>query len=380
MSYRKFKAAQIFTGNSWAPPESVLITSENGQIEAIIPMADAGENVLELDGILCPGFINAHCHLELSHMKGRIAPSTGMVPFLLQVMSRRQAAAEEIEIAMQEADQAMWNNGIVAVGDIANTADSLTVKKNSRIHYHTFIECSGFIGSTASIRFDQAKKIREEFNKIGPSGIVPHAPYSVSPELFRLIREYDSEAILSMHNQESVAEQEFFLSGYSAMNDLYNSIGVDIGFFQAPGTTSLRAVFPFLKNSRKLILVHNLTTSEEDLNFITKESSSTIYFCLCPSANKYINEKLPPVDLLQSYNDNIILGTDSLASNYQLSIIEEIKLLSVSFPTIKLGQLLKWATLNGAKALDMDHTLGSFEKGKLPGIVQLQDWKSKRVI
>lgn len=380
MSYRKFKATQIFTGNSWAPPESVLITSENGQIETIVPSADAGEDILELNGILCPGFVNSHCHLELSHMKGQIPPSIGMVPFLLQVMSNRIAAAEEIEIAMQAADQEMWQSGIVAVGDIANTTNSLVIKTKSRIHYHTFIECSGFTGATASLRFNQAKRISEEFIKIGPAGIVPHAPYSVSPDLFKLITNNAAEAILSMHNQESVAEQDFFLSGHSAMNDLYKAIGVDISFFQAPGTTSLQAVFPYLKNSRKLILVHNLTITEEDLNFIASDSSTNVYYCLCPTANKYINEKLPPVDLLKSFSDNILLGTDSLASNYQLSITEEMKLLAASFPALTMGELLQWATLNGAKALDMDHTLGSFEKGKLPGIVQLQNWKSKRVI
>jgi cytosine/adenosine deaminase-related metal-dependent hydrolase len=380
MSYRKFKAAQIFTGNSWAPPESVLITSENGQIETIIPTAEAGEDILELDGILCPGFVNAHCHLELSHMKGRIPPSIGMVPFLLQVMSNRMAAAGEIEIAMQAADQEMWQSGIVAVGDIANTTDSLSIKTTSRIHYHTFIECSGFTGSAASLRFDQAKKTRDVFSKIGPAGIVPHAPYSVSPELFKLITNNDSDAILSMHNQESVAEEDFFLKGHSAMNDLYKAIGVDIDFFQAPLTTSIQAVFPYLKNSRKLILVHNLTTSDEDLNYIKTEGGPSVYFCLCPSANKYINEKLPPVELLKSHTNTILLGTDSLASNYQLSITEEMKLLAASFPALMMGELLQWATLNGAKALDMEHTLGSFEKGKMPGIVQLQNWKSKRLL
>lgn len=380
MSYRKFKAAKIFTGNSWARPGSVLITSKDGKVEGIVSPSEAGEDILELAGILCPGFVNAHCHLELSHLKGQIPPSSGMVPFLMNIMSLRQAAPELIEMAINNADAEMEKNGIVAVGDIANTTHTVALKKRSRLHYHTFLECSGFISATAPERFESAKKMLQQFRASGPASIVPHAPYSVSPELFRLITQTAPEELLSMHNQESIAEQDFFRQGHSELTELFRAIGVDISFFKPSGVSSLQTVFPYFKHCRKILLVHNLTMSQDDLDFIKQAPHPEVFFCLCPSANQYINERMPPLHLLQENKEKIVLGTDSLASNYQLSIIEEMKLLAAEFPSLSIDELLQWATLNGAKALDMEGTLGSFEKGKQPGILHLENWQVERLL
>ena len=380
MAYRKFQGTKLFTGNSWAPEDSVLIISSTGTVEAILPPADAGEDILRVEGILCPGFINAHCHLELSHMLAQIPPRFGMVPFLLQVMTRRQAAIETIGEAMLRADQQMQEEGIVAVGDICNTLHSLDLKRKSPIRYHNFIETSGFTGTAAPNRFEQARSLWEKFNGIGPSSIVPHAPYSVSPELFQQIRQSNPDALLTMHNQESIAENDFFQTGVSPLRELFAAIGVSIDFFQPPGCSSLQAVAPFFRNTEKLILVHNVTTSQEDLDFLEQQAVKAVYFCLCPGANQYINQAMPPEFLLRSHVDQIVLGTDSLASNYQLSITEEMKLLAADFPEIPMEHLLQWATLNGAKALNMDTTLGSFEKGKTPGLIALTNWKAKRLL
>lgn len=383
MAYRKFKGDQLFIGNSWAPANSVLITSDQGKIEAIVQEAEAGEDIQYLEGILCPGMINAHCHLELSHMKGKIPPNTGMVPFLLSVMSQRQDDLSEIQSAMQLADNAMYASGIVAVGDICNTTHSLQVKQNSSIRYHNFIEASGFTGALAAQRFKQAGSLYQSFHEIGGTTIVPHAPYSVSPELFQLIDQAEPNSIRCMHNQESLAEESFFITGQSALRDLYATIGVDIGFYQPPGTSSLKAVLPFLLNCKNLLLVHNVTTSEEDLQWMTQATSNNtpaVYFCLCPNANQYINQAIPSPAVLRTNQNKLVLGTDSLASNYQLSITEEINSLLATYPHLKMEQLLQWATLNGAKALQMEDQLGSFERGKTPGIVQIRQTQSYRIL
>jgi cytosine/adenosine deaminase-related metal-dependent hydrolase len=123
----------------------------------------------------------------------------------------------------------------------------------------------------------------------------------------------------------------------------------------------------FLKN-QSLILVHNVHTSEEDLLF-AKASGKKIAWCLCPNANLYIGGQLPAIDLFVKNKGEIVLGTDSLASNHQLSILEEIKTIARHFPDITTEQLLRWATINGAKAWQMDKLLGSFEKGKQPGVI-----------
>ena len=126
-------------------------------------------------------------------------------------------------------------------------------------------------------------------------------------------------------------------------------------------------------------MVHNVHTSEEDIFFSQQSAiSSRLYWCLCPNANKYISQQLPDIDLLMKNDCKIVLGTDSLASNRQLSILEEIKTIRQYFPNIDMEKMLKWATSNGAKALQMDSLLGSFEKGKKPGVILIENFTSSR--
>jgi cytosine/adenosine deaminase-related metal-dependent hydrolase len=127
-------------------------------------------------------------------------------------------------------------------------------------------------------------------------------------------------------------------------------------------------------NNQKIILVHNVETGREDLTFINdmKLKGLECWLCLCPNANLFINDKLPDLLLISRYSENIIVGTDSLASNSQLNILEELKTLHVAFPSFAIRDLLRWATVNGAKALNIEEEAGSFEKGKQPGIVLIK--------
>ncbi len=385
MGYRKIKAERIFTGKEFAPDGSVLVTLENGQIEAIVQETAAGEGIETVSGILSPGFINAHCHLELSHMAGTIPRGTGMVDFLLAVMQQRNTSQEKIQAAIENAESFMLKNGIVAVGDICNNTDTLRRKLDKKLTYVNFIECSGFVPASARSRYAAAEQVLDQLAATGKSSIVPHAPYSVSGDLFSLIMQGATGQVITMHNQESRAENEFFLTGQGPFQRLFVAIGVDISFFKAPQKTSLQAVWPSLASAGKLILVHNTVTSQEDLDAIQHSSKMNnpgkeIYFCLCPNANTYIGNQLPPVPLFLRNQCNIVLGTDSLSSNNQLSILEEIKTVLLAFPEIGLEAALGWATINGAHALGISEEFGSFEKGKKPGLIQIEDWKAKRIL
>src|SRR5690606_6759429 len=118
-----------------------------------------------------------------------------------------------------------------------------------------------------------------------------------------------------------------------------------------------------------LILVHNTRTQKSDLEALKKNRPmKNTYFALCPNSNSYIENQLPPVSLFRNEKLTICLGTDSLASNHQLSILAEMMTLQINFPELKLDELLTWATLNGAKALQIDTNFGSFELGKNPGV------------
>ena len=357
---------------------NVLITDADGTIEAILSTADAGDDIQYFNGILCPGFVNAHCHIELSHLKGKIPGRTGLVDFVQQVMKQRTVAEDEKARAMQQAEKEMYDSGIVAVGDICNTTDSLTIKEKSKIRWHNFIEVSGFVDAGADKRFTAIKDILHQF-PAGKSTLSPHAPYSVSKKLFELINCHTQSKIISIHNQEAQAENELYQNKTGDFLNLYKNLGIDIAGFLPTSKTSLQSWLPYFNLQQSIIAVHNTFTCEEDVGFV-KNQNNEVYFCLCPNANLYIENALPPIDLLLKSKCNIVLGTDSLASNHTLNMMDEINVLQKYYPHISLETLLQWATINGAQALGMYDQLGSFEKGKRPGVLLIEETTSKRVI
>jgi cytosine/adenosine deaminase-related metal-dependent hydrolase len=403
--YRKFKADDIFTGTAFTGAGKVLIMNEDGRTEGIVEEADAGEGIEAVEGMISPGFINAHCHLELSHMKGMIAEGTGLVDFVQAVMSSRGGAAEEIQQAIKDAEQEMYNNGIVAAGDICNTTDTIAAKSSSKIHWHNFIEVSGFVDAAAQKRFDAAEEILKAFKDFAkpPSGfstadgastlnlepstfnsLSPHAPYSVSKTLFGLLNEATENQLITIHNQESKAEDELYKAGKGKFLELYKNFGIDISSFVPTGKSSFETWTNYFDKNQLIISVHNTFTNESDLHSSFNTHHSSFNFCLCPNANLYIERSLPPVEMLMNNGCSIALGTDSYASNHQLDIASEINVLRRNFPQIPLEKMLQWATLNGAKALQMENMLGSFEKGKIPGVLQLTNnrsvLKGKRIL
>lgn len=361
----------------------VLVMSSHGVVEDVIKSEDAGEDIEYHKGVLTPGFINTHCHLELSHMKGLIPTHTGLIPFLLSVVGQREEAPEKILEAIATSEMEMIQNGIVAVGDICNTDHTLFQKKAGNLYYHNFIETSGVSDSIALDRLEKNKNLYSQFQSIkGNSSIVPHAPYSVSEKLLKLIVEANDRGVMTMHNQESLAEDAFFKNKTGDMKSLYEQLGISVTNFQAPGKSSIQYVGRAFDPKDSLILVHNVFTTEQDVTMIKTHFSSHpqhLNFCLCPNANYYISGQLPDINVFRKNNCNITLGTDSLASNHQLCIFQEIKKIQQHYPEIPLEEMLKWATLNGAQALKINDIFGSFEKGKKPGLTIIVDDCAKKI-
>jgi len=353
----------------------IIAVSHDGTVTAVMS-AQEGEalniqDIVYYDGILVPGLVNTHCHLELSHLAGKIAEHTGLPGFVQQVMQQRHASELEIEEAMRLADAEMYANGIVATGDISNQIYSRGVKLESEIYYHTFVEAMGFSPGRAQEIIARAIEIRDSFLPLKAT-IVPHAPYSVSEELFGEIRKESGGAneSVSIHNQETADENMFFEVKKGHFLKLYEFLGLDIGFFEARGKTSLQSYLPFLSAEARTLLVHNTFTSKKDVEFAMKQHPQ-LYWCLCPNANLYIENRLPDVQLLKDAGITITLGTDSLASNHQLSILAEMKTLQEQ-ASVSFEELLRWATFNGAVFLGLDTQFGSFEKGKKPGVNLIQ--------
>jgi cytosine/adenosine deaminase-related metal-dependent hydrolase len=378
MTYRKISSSKIFDGYRFVNDH--VLVMENGRVTDLIPEKDAGTAIEWMEGILCPGLVNCHCHLELSHMKGVIPEKTGLVDFVYQVVTGRHHSDEDILRAVQEAEDEMKRNGIVAVGDICNNALTIGQKKKERLLYYNFIESSGWLPSVAGIRFERAKELFEMYSECSSNrmhtSIVPHAPYSVSENLWKSIRPFFENMTVSMHNQETAFEDEFFLTGTGDFQRMYKMMKIDNSHHLPTRKSSLQSSFGHLMDAANIILVHNTFTRQEDIDYITRMSTAgttpEIYFCCCPNANLYIENSLPPIDLFRNNRCNITLGTDSLASNHELNILSEIRTIRKNFK-VPDDELLSWATINGAKALQMDKKLGSFEKGKEPGVILLND-------
>jgi cytosine/adenosine deaminase-related metal-dependent hydrolase len=359
----------IYTLSGEPVKNGIIAIKESGEIENVFTEDSFSEIAVieKYDGSICPGFINTHCHLELSHMKGKVAEKTTLPGFITSLQSQRKASEEEIQAAITKADEEMWNNGIVAVGDICNGTDTVSQKSKSKIYYHSFIELFGFNPALADDVFNRALILSENFGTLSNS-IVPHAPYSVSRELFEKIKSYaqNLNQTLTIHNQETVSENDLYKSKTGAMAHMLEQFKLDLNAWKNTGLNSLPSVIDYFPETNPLILVHNTFTEENDIDVATSKHKK-LYWCLCPNANLYIEDRLPDVNLFRRKKQKITLGTDSLASNHQLSIWEEIKTIKKHFPEIELNELLIWACKNGAEAMQLKQ-FGTIEKGKHPGL------------
>jgi cytosine/adenosine deaminase-related metal-dependent hydrolase len=363
-------ADRIYPVNQAPIKNGVIGVDENGLIHAILTpaAAEAGkiDHVKHYKGVLVPGFINTHCHLELSHLRNQLEEKTGLTNFIKGVLSFREKPEAQLIEAMELADQEMYENGIVAVGDIANLLISKKVKLKSKIYYHTFVEVFGF-NAPAEQTYAKGVELKAGFKPLKAS-IVPHAPYSVSAGLFKEIEKNTMpDDLISIHNQETLGENEIFLTGTGKIADFFATLGIAQSDDHNTGKNSLEYHLPKLPKQLHTLLVHNTFTTEKDLSF-AKTLHSKLYWCLCPNANLYIENSLPNVKLFKDAAVKITLGTDSLASNHQLNILNEMEILQ-RHQHISFEESLKWATLNGAEFLGIDSQYGSLAEGKKPGIV-----------
>ncbi len=382
MRYRKLRADRLFDGYRFRNESEVLVTDEQGLVLDIVTADNAGDDVEQLNGILSPGLINCHCHLELSHLKNVIPPHTGLIDFLCSVVTKRGFEAEIIATTIAKTEREMFENGTVAVGDIGNTADTAFIKSKSKIRWQNFVEVLGFYDAKAEENIKNYKGIANDLNIAlrnsnfaHRTSLVPHAPYSVSAKTFQLINEATAGQIISIHNQENPAEDELYKTGGGEFLKLFNVFGIDRSPFSVTGKSSIRSYLPFFNNAQTIFLVHNTYMPEEDIIWANEYATAhglKLIYCLCPNANLYIENNVPQVSLFLKHNCELVLGTDSYSSNWQLSIVKEMQAL-LQHSIVSIEQALQMATINGAKALQWDDELGSFEKGKKPGVVLLAD-------
>lgn len=365
-----FRADYVFPVFADPIKNGIIAVDDNGRIISVSTNEIPDDQVVEeVSGIICPGFINTHCHLELSHLKDKVSPKRGLINFIKDLQAIRNSDAKAITDAAVAADQEMFDNGIVAVGDICNSNVTIPIKVKSKLYYHSFSEVFSFLPERAKEAFDKAVSLANEF-KPGSSSVTAHSPYSVSKELYRLIKHYSdttAKNLLSIHNQESEEENKFFRYRLGGFLDLYDHFGIDIAYFKSQARNSVQTIIPLLSNKQDILLVHNTCTNLKDIYFI-KRFDKKVHFCFCPGANLYIEDKMPKIELFIDQGFNLTLGTDSLASNTKLCILNEMRIIQEKFPSISFERLLQWATINGAKYLGVDDEKGTLEIGKTPGL------------
>jgi cytosine/adenosine deaminase-related metal-dependent hydrolase len=373
-----FKADYIYPVSQAPIKNGVVHTKADGEIIQVFTEEQShtidSSLIKHHKGIITPGFINAHCHLELSHLHKKITEKTGLIAFIKQLQKIRNQTLTEIEDEATLWQQSMYNAGIVAVGDICNSTASLKAKQKGLLHYHNFIELFSFNPARAQESLKHGLELLDQFNQIKVNhsmfntNISPHAPYSTSLELIKLIANlsFNKNLPLSIHNQECKAEITMYNEAKGEFVEMLHSFGINTEHWKIHPKGSMITIAGLLFKNTKMLWVHNTFSSASEIKEVIDLVPNS-YFCLCPNANLFIEGKLPNFNHFLNYKNQVCLGTDSLASNHQLNMLSEMQTIQQN-SDLSFDTLLQWATLNGASALGFNETIGSIDKGKIPGL------------
>jgi len=327
---------------------------------------DGCRSVEFFSGILLPGMVNAHCHLELSYLKGAIPRGVGFAGFAdaIAVERHRCTPQQRVEAAAYR-DAKMYREGISVVGDVCNGASTFGIKEKSPVFYHSFVEGFGLKCSD----FSPVHRLALEASERGlAASVTPHSTYSLQDAAFRELAA--SGGRLSIHFMESLQERDLFLRrGPLFERNRKAEVREDFLRYGSPSGRIAASVPP----GTDILLVHNTFVTEEEVSLLRSHFGDRLCWVLCPRSNDYIEGAHPPAEALYRTGCRVAVGTDSLASNDDLSLVEELKAL----PEIPLEERLRWATDGGARALGVEDRFGRFEPGMRPGAVLLDgiDWE-----
>lgn len=347
----------------------------SGLVTSVGECEDPSQEEIFLEGAIVPGFVNSHCHVELSYMWKLFRKGTGMAGFIDQINALRDTKPLQEKISdIRHWMDVMWERGVSAMADISNCDDSFAIKKESPMYTRTFLEVFGTEKEDCASVMENVLKLNEKARKIGlDAAPTPHACYTMSPELLTAVSaEGLKSGFLSYHSEETDEEEDMIKFGRGAMWDNRKSAGMSV-----PPVTGKSSLLYFLDRlaqahpapyDEHILLVHEVCMDQEGIDAV-KSVMSHPYVALCPCSNLFIHNALPPVDLMRRNGLKLTIGTDSLSSNDDLDMVREMFCLQSNFTDLSLGELLTWACLNGAEFLGKEKSMGSLEAGKRPGIV-----------
>lgn len=374
MDIRRIAASFVYTLDADEPMKNgyVEYDAADGRVLAV---GECGPDDEVLPGAIVPGFVNSHCHIELSHLHGKFRKGTGMAGFIDQINALRDWAGADVKARLtQEWMDKMWKDGVSAMSDISNDDSSFKVKSSHKLYTRTFLEvfgsepemCEGVMADVAAL-----KSVADaEGIDAAPT---PHSCYTMSPQLLSASAAAGLESgYLSYHSQESQEEEDLLISGSGAMYANRKRSGMSTP--PVTGESSLKYFIDRLAAAKPapydehILLVHNVCLKQDDID-AAKNVMNNVYWAICPLSNIFIHNALPPVPLMRRNGLAITVGTDSLSSNDDLDMVKELVCIRQNFSEIPMNEILVWACLNGARFLSKEKALGSLTPGKTPGIV-----------
>ena len=352
------------------PRHRASISIENGRIAAIgEPVAAEAENLGRV--AIMPALVNAHTHLELSYLRGRVPRTETFLDWIRTIMAARRqypdpadpAIVDAARVAIAEAHA----SGTGVVGDISNTLVTAPLLREASVPAQIFYELLRFNAPDAESMTREARAKAD--TAAAPGGdvrvsLAPHAPYSVSPALFAAIRE-DLDAhsgdVTSVHLGESPEETEFIRRGSGPWRVLLEELGVWTDVWVAPGTSPVAYLEQIGFLDRRVLAVHGVQFDGDDLNRLRARDMTIVS---CPRSNQYVGVGAPPLEAFYAMNVNVAFGTDSLASAPDLNMFAELAEARRLAPRVSARTLLESATRRGAAALAFDDDYGTLEVGK----------------
>ena len=359
------KAGNVHPVSSPAFDNSYILV-EKGKIIGFGKLGDAPErvdSVIDLSShIVLPGFINAHCHLQLSGMRGGKYPGsfTEWIPNVVRYNT--ETPKEERESAMKVAIEEMQKSGISGVGDIASSGDFVSPLSNSPIKGVIFLEPLAPHEKDAEETLRKTISTAEELLGKGiKTGIAPHSPYTVSAKLFKLLKALAEELDLpfSTHLAETLEEDSFVRNGSGELAALLESRGFLPDNFKGYGKSPV-AHLHSLGALENTLAVHLNEIDISDIKLLASVNAIPVF---CPGSSIWFGRgNVMPLQKLFSFGLRPALGTDSLGSNTSLSMLDELRKGAAFFPSLPKEKLIEMATVNGARALRLNS--GSIEEGR----------------
>ena len=373
---KRLSAKYLYVLNDPAPLVNGFVEyDEDGTILRTGICEDPAAEEDFLDGAVVPGFVNAHCHVELSYMWQLFRRGTGMAGFIDQINALRDTVSLEEKLAdIQSRMDQMWQSGVQAMADISNCDDSFAIKAASPMYTRTFLEVFGTEPEDCGAVIKNVLALQQKALDCGlDAAPTPHACYTMSPQLLTAASAEALKAgFLSYHSEETPEEEEMLRSGSGPMWD--NRVRAGMSTPPVTGTSSLQYFIDRLRAAAPapydahILLVYEVCMDQEGIDAV-KETMNHPFIALCPLSNLYIHDALPPVELLRSNGLKLTVGTDSLSSNDDLDMVAELFCLQENFPQVPLGELLTWACRNGAEFLGKEAEMGTLAPGKRPGLV-----------